>query len=252
MILFLVKIFKWLLILSTLVFVTTYFYKDEMPDPDYYQNMSLTEPVQTKTHRDEFSVTANEQTYIIKPKFNYELQGVVVSHHNADDFGNIYHHKSWQDYINVRDICIIWGDNISSGVYKNMEFNSTTWTCWASWPDSETGRLFSMNQLSNNHLLATNDTIKQMLMSAETGDHIRIKGVLAEYSNPGNGFKRGTSISRDDTGNGACETIYIDEFDIITKANESIRSWNYAAKILALISLFGFLVTFFIAPVRIS
>ncbi len=40
---------------------------------------------------------------------------------------------------------------------------------------------------------------------------------LAEYSHNHNGqpLKRGTSIVRTDTGNGACETIYIEDFEIL-------------------------------------
>ena len=40
-----------------------------------------------------------------------------------------------------------------------------------------------------------------------------MRGWLAGYSND-DGFRRGTSTTRDDTGNGACETIYVDEFQI--------------------------------------
>lgn len=228
--------------------VVTYFFKDKMPDPDYYRSSNLTEPLQTKTYRDEFSISVNEQTYVIKPKFDYELYGVVVSMHNPEDLGDIYHHSEWEDFINLKDLCVIWGDNVISGVYKNMEFDSTTWTCWASWPDRETGERFSMRSLSNNHLLSNTAEVNSVLMSAEPGDQIRFKGVLAEYTNPGNGFERGTSTSRDDKGNDACETVYIDEFEIISKANAGIRSMYSGAKIVAIISLICFLISFFLAP----
>jgi hypothetical protein len=220
-----------------------------MPDPAYYQHGSFKEPSQTRTYRNAFSVTVNDQSYNIQPKYNYELEGVVVSYHNADAAWDMYHHDMWQDFLNLRDLCIIWGNNVSSGVYKRMDFNNNTWTCWAYWPDQETGNRFSMNQLSNNHILSTKEYVTRALMSAEPGDHIRFKGVLAEYSNLGNGFKRGTSTVRDDTGNGACETIYIDEFEIINKANANIRWLHSMAKWIAITSLVGFIVMFIVAPV---
>jgi hypothetical protein len=34
---------------------------------------------------------------------------------------------------------------------------------------------------------------------------------------------RGTSTTRDDTGNGACETIYVDEFEIVVRASSGWR-----------------------------
>ena len=109
-----------------------------------------------------------------------------------------------------------------------------------------------MNALSNNHLLTDNDTIKQALMDAETGDHIRLKGLLAEYDNKTNGFKRGTSVTRNDTGNGACETIYLNEFTIVNKANRKLRRLYHLAKWLTLISAVGFLIAFLAAPVGIN
>jgi hypothetical protein len=246
----LLGVFKWTLILSTVVFGVTYFYKDTMPEPDYYQDSNLTEPLQTRTFREEFSVEVNDQTYNIIPKYDYELHGVVVSYHDADVMHDIYHHEKWKDFINLRDLCVIWGNNVSSGVYKNMEFDSNTWTCWAYWPDHATGKLFSMRELSNNHVLSNKEHVNRALLSAEPGDYIRFKGVLAEYSNPGSGFTRGTSTRRDDKGNGACETIYIDEFEIINKANAGIRSLHSMMQWVAGISLVGFIVMFLIAPVR--
>ena len=39
---------------------------------------------------------------------------------------------------------------------------------------------------------------------------------------------RGTSTTRDDTGNGACETIYVTGFEIIGRAN---AGWRAAAPV---------------------
>ncbi len=89
-------------------------------------------------------------------------------------------------------------------------------------------------------------------MVAEPGDHVRLKGVLAEYANKNNGFFRGTSTIREDTGNGACETVYLDSFEIINKANRKLRGLHHLSKWLSIIFGLGFLIMFFVAPVRIT
>lgn len=246
----LLKSFKWIFILSALVTVGTYFYKDKLPGPDYYAGTTIKAPVQLKTHRKPFSVQVNDQTYDILPRYSYELEGIVVSLHDADSAWDMYHHDMWKDFLNLRDLCVIWGSNVSSGVYKNMDFKNNTWTCWAYWYDNETQDKFRMNQLSNNHVLSHKEYVSKALMEAEPGDHIRLKGVLAEYVNEAANFRRGTSISRDDQGNGACETIYIDDFQIVKKANADIRKIHFVAKSTAILSLIGFIIFFFIAPVR--
>lgn len=245
-------LFKWLFIGFLIVMAVTFFRKDALPDPEYYDIELLKDPIQRKTSLRPFSTQVNGQQYLIKPVYGYELQGIIVSLHDADAFSDIWHHDKWKDFLNLRDLCVIWGENIKSGVYKAMDFSNDSWTCWAAWPDRETGDRFSMAQLSNNHLLADNDDIKRVLMGAEPGDHIRLAGVLASYANPGNGFQRGTSTNRRDTGNGACETIYLQDFEIINKANARMRGLYNLAKWGGLISFLGFLLMFFISPIKRS
>ena len=81
-------------------------------------------------------------------------------------------------------------------------------------------------------------------MSAEKGDQIYLKGYLATYSQPGGGL-RGTSISRTDTGNGACETIYVEEFEFLKKSN---RFWRFLFTLSTLLvaACIIFMVIFFV------
>ncbi|PVV23078.1 MAG: hypothetical protein B6D74_08690, partial [gamma proteobacterium symbiont of Ctena orbiculata] len=167
---------RWGVIITFLLLLLSLLYKDRLPDPDYYEIGRLVDPVQESTYRSPFWIEAEGQRYYVKPLYDYALEGVVVSFHDADSFGDIWHHDRWKDFLNVRDLCVIWGANVSNGVYREMSFDNDSWTCWAYWPDAQTGANFSMTQLSNNHLLVSDDYVKEALMSAEPGDHIRISG----------------------------------------------------------------------------
>lgn len=237
-----------LFFLSLLMLIATYFLKDKLPDPGYYDLTSLSPPLQEPTSQKAFTLTVNHQHYVIRPRYEYQLNGVVVSYNNSDGFGDIWHHKRWQDFINLRDLCVVWGDNVRTGVYKKVTFNSDSWTCWVSWSDRQTGAMFKGNALSNNHLLTDNLAIKRALMQAEVGDQIRLRGVLAEYANQDTRFKRGTSVSRDDTGNGACETIYLSQFSIVKKANPGLRALYTAALWSTGLSFIAWVVMLFMAP----
>ena len=243
------NICKLVLAVSLLVLAVTYHFKDKLPKPREY-GAPLTAPHQSPTLRSPFFITENNQQYTIKPKFDYELTGVVMTYSDAAGFTNIWHHRRWKDFINVRDLCVIWGDNVRTGVYKNMHFSSDSWTCWVSWNDRETGRIFQSNALSNNHLLTNNNAIKSQMVQAEKGDVVYIKGVLVDYSNQATGGSRKTSISRDDDGNGACETIYVDEFKILKKANTLWRHLFKLAKWTALASFMGCMIFFLKTPFK--
>jgi hypothetical protein len=85
-----------------------------------------------------------------------------------------------------------------------------------------------MYQLSNNHLISADPFIRDRVAEIRVGDQIRVKGSLARYGADGSGL-RGTSTTRDDTGDGACETILVEEFEIAVPGFNGWRAAMYAA-----------------------
>lgn len=247
--LFLQKAFKFLFVVSFIAATILYFFKDELPPASFYDLENLNEPIQEATAMEEFLTQVEDEKYLIVPKFDYQLDGVVVSYNNAGDFTD-YFHRYVNDYLNLRDLCVIWGDNVETGVYLETDFHNDSWNCWIRWPNHEVRKRFDMAQISNNHVLIDNPAVEQKLMRAEPGDHIRFKGILAEYRNPRTGFRRGTSITRTDTGNGACETIYVTDFEIVKKANRGLRMGFAIARWSAIAALIGIAFMFVFAPYR--
>jgi hypothetical protein len=244
------RLCKWLLIASLLGLAAGYWYRDRLPGPGFYDNRIDRAPRQTPTRQSPFSVTAGEQTYRIRPLFDYRLDGMVVSMHHSDSWLDIYHRRGWGDFINIKDICVIWGDNVRSAVYRDMDFENTTWTCWAYWPNGQVRRRFRDDQLSNNHLLADRPEVQQAIMASRPGDQISLRGMLAEYANPANGFRRGTSTTRNDRGDGACETIYVQDFRVMHRANPGWRRLFNVSLWLAPFSALGFFGLLMVTPVR--
>lgn len=249
MLLLLKSLFKWLFVLSLVALTVSWWNRDKLPGPDFYTPRIEQAPRQDKTDKPEFEAHAGNQRYHIRPLFDYQLNGVVVSMNHAGSWVDIYH-EDWADFLNLKDLCVIWGDNVRSAVYRDMDFENTAWTCWASWPNREVGSRFQHHQLSNNHLLADRPRIQEAIMAARPGDQVRFGGYLAEYRNPSNGFQRGSSTSRDDRGNGACETVYVDRFSIVREANPVWRRLYTISTWLTPLSLLAFLGLLSVAPVR--
>ena len=96
---------------------------------------------------------------------------------------------------------------------------------------------FRNDQLSNNHVLAASALLFNQLRRVQRGDQIYLKGYLAEYSHSNGKFYRGTSTCRTDTGNGACETIFVTDFKMLRQANALWRGVYLWSRILIVLSL---------------
>ncbi len=65
---------------------------------------------------------------------------------------------------------------------------------------------------SNNHLIPADNAIKRKIKRLKKGDHVRIQGYLVNVdaeNSAGKVYLWDTSVSRDDSGDGACEIIYV-------------------------------------------
>ncbi len=61
---------------------------------------------------------------------------------------------------------------------------------------------------ANMHIIPANDTVKRQLSKIRTGQLVHIKGQLIEAKRA-DGWHWRSSLSREDTGNGACELMYV-------------------------------------------
>ena len=78
---------------------------------------------------------------------------------------------------------------------------------------------------ANMHLIPANDEIESKIKSAKKGNLVKFKGFLVKVTGE-NDWRWQSSLSRTDTGDGACEVIYVEEFEIITKEEVLARRKN--------------------------
>src|SRR5262245_13749089 len=197
--------------------------RDALPPPDAVVSAAREDPAQTETEAAPFRTTVGGVEYTVRPLYAYDLTGVVVSKHDADTWWD-YIHQAWQDELNVTDLCVIWGVNARTANYRELEYWSGQFECNVRTASTEVWRAFSMSALSNNHLLTDDAAIARTLKRARVGDQVHFRGYLAEYSHEhGQRFFRGTSTTRTDTGNGACETVFATEAEIVREGNHGWR-----------------------------
>ena len=234
-------VFRLSMLASLLLWVLSLFFVNRLPRPqDIYAQLHR-DPVQTQESiPPPFKVIKNKITYWVKPLFNYELYGLVVSQHRSDSLIDLSHRR-WRDYLNIKDLCVVWGKNIDSGIYRKLKFRNRDFTCICEFPDPKTAQLFSWSQVSNNHILCADKKLSRRILAVRPGDQIYFRGYLAEYRQPANQFFRGTSTVRDDSGNGACETVFVTDFTILQRTGRVWRVINPVAFLAAIAYLIAML-----------
>ena len=226
---------KYIIPLSFVFLLISFWNRNNLSDDMVIVGELKEEPTQKKIDKAPFSVNVNDVNYEIQPMYDYELYGLVVSYQLHD--GNYNLHKRWNDHLNVADYCVVWDKSAFTNYLPRIKFWNGQFTCNISTKDMQAWESFDPAQLSNNHLISDEKHIRKKLRSIRVGDQVRIVGWLSSYKNMDNGGTRGTSTTRDDQGNGACETVYVNEISILSHYHGFWRKLMYLFLLVFLISL---------------
>ena len=213
--------FVWLLV--------SFWNRNDLPRDIDYVAAVLNEPVQEATHKLPFDAIYNGVDYLVEPQYEYDLSGMIVSFRHHD--GESRMHRRANDHLNMLDVCVIWGDNTRNSRLSEISFWNGIFTCNVKTKDQAAWEAFDMYQLSNNHLISDDEFVRDQVRDIKVGDQIRVRGYLASYSSE-KGGTRGTSTTRLDTGDGACETIFVERFKIIEAATSFWRISMYVSLLL--------------------
>jgi len=225
-----------LIVVSFICLLVSFWNRNNLPGSIDYTAAVANEPQQSKTKRQSFEAAWNGIGYNIEPQFDYDLVGLVVSFRHHDN--NSRMHRLANDHLNMLDICVVWGNNTKDAELQKIDFWNGIFTCNVKTRDQAAWESFDMHQLSNNHLISNDEDIRDRVRGIRIGDQIHIQGVLASYESPGG--LRGTSTTRTDTGDGACETIYVDRFEIVKSAVNFWRISMYASLVVLLTGLYHY------------
>jgi hypothetical protein len=69
---------------------------------------------------------------------------------------------------------------------------------------------------ANMHLIPANDAVSSVIREIRNGDIIELSGSLVNVISEDDGWRWKSSQTRNDTGNGACELIWVESLQIVT------------------------------------
>jgi len=146
------------------------------------------------------------QGYDIKiiPKAKYDLQGIVLGRKN--------YNAGWNSIISPCDLAIAWDKMVITGMYKQIEWSqSSRWYYWRYDEEFPFDNAFIARYSANTHIIPANTNIKSAVLNIARGDTVELIGYLAFVTadKKENNFWWNSSLSRNDTGDGSCEIMYV-------------------------------------------
>ena len=143
-------------------------------------------------------------------QYAYEIEALVVHTKNYPGFG-------LASRLAPVDAAFAWG---SVAEYNDrIDFHWRQSRRWVHWRVSDYSDLIPVggeggvnSQSSNNHLIPADSSVKRKIKKLKKGDHIKLTGYLVNVdaeNKSGKVFLWDSSTSRNDTGDGACEVIYV-------------------------------------------
>lgn len=161
------------------------------------------EPVQTELHRPPMM---RRDDFSIMPLAGFQLQAKVLSRKR--------YFWGKESQLAPIDLALGWGRMSDERVLESIEIDQFgRWYRWNSKkppiPIAEIKR-----SSANMHIIPADDTVEKALKSVREGQIITIDGYLVRVNHP-SGWSWTSSLSRTDSGDGACEIVYAKELEIL-------------------------------------
>ncbi|SIS44833.1 hypothetical protein [Neptunomonas antarctica] len=112
------------------------------------------------------------------------------------------------------DLALGWGPMADPEVTDQIQITqSGRWFHWRTDKLPIPRRDIETNA-ANVHIIAANKTVKDQLSRMDEGDMVQVSGQLVDIESP-DGFFWHTSMTREDTGAGACEILYATHINVL-------------------------------------
>ncbi|MET0217672.1 MAG: hypothetical protein ABW205_07070 [Burkholderiales bacterium] len=111
------------------------------------------------------------------------------------------------------DLALGWGPMANPAVSEKLSVSQGE--RWFYWRASEfpIPRREIETHSANMHMIPATPAIDEMLKSIQKGDTVRVSGYLVEAQGA-DGWRWRSSLSREDTGAGACELVWVETLDV--------------------------------------
>jgi hypothetical protein len=117
--------------------------------------------------------------------------------------------SGWGSDLVPYDVAVGWGPMSDQSVLDQLKISQSNRFFFYRWDNAPPlAPDIILSHAANMHLIAANADIGKSIAALHAGQLVAMAGYLVNVRGPG-GFAWNTSLSRTDTGNGACEVFYV-------------------------------------------
>ena len=163
------------------------------------------EPVQGATDRPAFEVETRKGVLTLDPRASFDISARVAAdeRYRADDGA----------FLVPVDLVMTWGKLPEEPYRSEVSYGQMArfYSWHASSPDLDLHYVAAHS--ANMHMIPANDNVRRALRAVDGGDPVRVRGLLVNAKRA-DGFYWNSSLTREDTGQGACELVWVEEIQI--------------------------------------
>lgn len=159
------------------------------------------QPINGKANQAGFNVKG----YSITPLETFAIEARVLSAEHYS-FGR-------EADLSPVDLALGWGKMSDEAILKDIKISQSNRFYYWRVDAFPIPRREIETQSANMHMIPADDSIASKLKSIKTGQVVKIKGFLVRADAP-DGWHWSSSLTREDTGNGACEVVFVKEITV--------------------------------------
>jgi len=192
-------------ILVTCIVIGLIIFGNTVLNPNIYEGI-IPEPVQTILEEPEtVYISVDEVNIPIVLLAEYTVEGVIKSK------------KKYTDYpsqISQYDVALAWGNLNEQEIDSHIRYSqSGRWYYYNFDKDVSVSSSYIAEHSANVHLINQNLLVLKKIENLNMNDHIKLIGYLVNVNFENGSWK--SSLTRTDTGNGACEIMYVTDVELI-------------------------------------
>ena len=193
---------NWKLILFTsLIAYGAYQHFSNQPVTHGIGAVANNQPINNAVNQAGFSVKG----YSITPLETFDIVARVLSTEHYS-FGR-------EADLSPVDLALGWGKMSDEAILKDIKITQSNRFYFWHVDAFPIPRREIETQSANMHMIPADDAIARTLKSVKTGQVVKIKGYLVR-ADASDGWHWKSSLTREDTGNGACEVVFVKEITV--------------------------------------